>query len=117
LPTSSCHPRFPCAAEIGFRNPLDRLDFEFVSSLRGLILRGKLNVARAEDALTDFEDLPIQRWPAEDFLRRLIFALRENLSTYDAAYVALAETLDCPLVTRAIRLARSTAHRVQIEVR
>lgn len=93
------------------------LDFEFVSALRGLALGGKLSAARAEDALTDFEDLPIQRWPAEDFLRRRAFALRDNLSAYDASYVALAEVLDCPLLTRDARLARSPAHGIRVEVR
>ncbi|MGH8573071.1 MAG: type II toxin-antitoxin system VapC family toxin, partial [Gammaproteobacteria bacterium] len=45
------------------------------------------------------------------------FQLRDDVSAYDAAYVALAEALDCPLVTRDIRLARSSGHLVRIEVR
>ncbi|MDQ3090613.1 MAG: PIN domain-containing protein [Actinomycetota bacterium] len=93
------------------------LDFEVVSALRGLTLRGDLSAARAQDALTDFDDLEVQRWPTGDALRRRAFQLRDNVSAYDAAYVALAEALDCPLLTRDIRPARSSGHLVRIEVR
>lgn len=93
------------------------LDFEIVSALRGLTLGGQLSAARAEDALTDFEDLPVQRWPSGDALRRRVFSLRDNISAYDAAYVAVAEALECALLTRDARLARSGGHTVQIQVR
>ncbi len=93
------------------------VDLEVVSALRGLTLRGQLSATRAGDLLTDFDDLPIQRWPSADALRRRGFQLRDNVSAYDAAYVALAEALDCPLVTRDGRLARSRGHSAQIEVR
>ncbi|MGD0981791.1 MAG: type II toxin-antitoxin system VapC family toxin, partial [Solirubrobacteraceae bacterium] len=75
------------------------LDFEVVSTLRGLALGGHLSAPRAADLLSDFDDLPIRRWPFADALRRRAFQLRENLSAYDAAYVALAEVLECALVT------------------
>jgi predicted nucleic acid-binding protein len=93
------------------------LDFEVVSALRGLTLRGHLTATRAEDALTDFDDLEVRRWPSGDGLRRRAFQLRENLSAYDAAYVALAEALGCPLLTRDVRLSRSSGHLVTVEVR
>jgi predicted nucleic acid-binding protein len=93
------------------------LDFEVVSALRGLTLRGDLTAARAEDALTDFDDLEIRRWPSADVLRRRAFQLRANLSAYDAAYVVLAEALDCPFVTRDVRLARAIGQLVRVEVR
>ncbi len=93
------------------------VDFEVVSALRGLTLGGHLSVARAKDLLTDFDDLPLQRWPSADALRRRAFQLRDNVSAYDAAYVTLAEALGCPLVTRDGRLVRSTGHSAQIEVR
>jgi len=93
------------------------LDFEIVSALRGLTLAGHMSPARAEDLLTDFADLPIQRWPSGDAFRRRAFQLRDNVSSYDAAYVVLAEALDCPLVTRDARLVRSSGHGAQIEVR
>jgi predicted nucleic acid-binding protein len=93
------------------------LDFEVVSALRGLTLRGDLTPARAEDALTDFDDLEVRRWPSGDSLRRRVFQLRDNVSAYDAAYVVLAEALHCPLLTRDLRLARASGHLVRIEVR
>lgn len=92
------------------------LDFEMVAAQRGLTVGGHLSAARAQDALADYDQLPIQRWPSADPLRRRAFALRENLSTYDAAYVALAEALECPLLTRDQRLARSSGHSVEIVV-
>ena len=93
------------------------LDFEVVSALCGLTLRGHLAATRAEDVLTDFDDLAIQRWPSGDGLRRRAFQLRDNVSAYDAAYVVLAEALACSLLTRDVRLARSSGHLVPIEVR
>ncbi len=93
------------------------LDFEIVSGLRGLTLGGHLSPTRAEDLLTDFDDLPVERWPSADELRRRAFELRHNVSGYGAAYVALAEALDCPLVTRNSRLARSNGHTADIRVR
>ncbi len=93
------------------------LDFEVVSALRGLTLGGHLSPARATDALTDFDALPIQRWHSAAPLRLRAYNLRENLSAYDATYVALAEALQCPLLTRDARLARSSGHDVEIRVR
>lgn len=92
------------------------LDYEVVSALRGLALAGHLSQARAEDALTDYEDLVIERWPAADALRRRTFQLRHNLSAYDAAYVALAEALECPLLTRDARIGKTAGHMVPVEV-
>lgn len=93
------------------------LDFEVVSAIRGLCLGGHLSVARAQDALSDFDALPIERWPSGPALRQRSFSLRENLSAYDAAYVVLAEALRCPLLTRDARLARSSGHTVEVRVR
>lgn len=92
------------------------LDYEVVSALRGLVLAGHLSAARAQDLLTDFEDLPIRRWPSADVLRRRAFQLRDNVSAYDAAYVVLAEALGCVLLTRDARLSLSSGHSVRIEV-
>lgn len=93
------------------------VDFEVVSVLRRLTLGGQVSATRAQDLLTDFDDLPIQRWPAADPLRRRAFQLRDNVSAYDAAYIALAEALDCSLLTRDARLGRTSGHGVRIEVR
>jgi predicted nucleic acid-binding protein len=93
------------------------LDFEVVSALRGLTLGGHVSAARAADLLTDFDDLSVRRWACADALRRRAYQLRNNLTAYDAAYVALAEALGCPLITRDARLGRSSGHGAQIEVR
>jgi predicted nucleic acid-binding protein len=85
-------------------------------AVRGLVLGSHLTPARAEDALTDFDDLAIERWPSSDGLRRRAFQLRHNVSAYDAAYIALAEALDCPMLTRDQRLRTSASHHVRIEV-
>lgn len=95
----------------------DLLDYEVVSALRGLVLGGHLSAVRARDALSDFDDLPIRRWPSAAPLRLRAFDLRDNLSPYDAAYVVLAEALECPVLTRDARLGRSTGHDVEIRVR
>ena len=93
------------------------LDFEVVSALRGLTLRKHITAARARDALSDFDALLIQRWPSAAPLRLRAYSLRDNLSAYDAAYVVLAEALECPVLTRDTRLARSSGHDVEIRVR
>ncbi len=92
------------------------LDFEVVSALRGLTLGDRLSVARAEDVLTDYADLPVHRWAGAHAFRQRAFQLRTNVSAYDAAYIALAEALGCPLITRDGRLARSGGHTAHIEL-
>ncbi len=92
------------------------LDFEVVSALRGLTRGGHLSEARAFDLLTDLDQLAIHRWPAADELRRRTFQLRDTMSAYDGAYVALAEALACPLLTRDQRLARAGGHAVRVVV-
>ena len=70
---------------------------------------------RGEEALRDLADMPIERFAHTPFLPR-IWELRNNLTAYDAAYVALAETLGCTLVTRDRRLANSPSHAASTEV-
>ncbi|MPZ54559.1 MAG: PIN domain-containing protein [Acidimicrobiia bacterium] len=92
------------------------IDVEVVSSLRGMVLRNHLGAARATDALGDFDDLAITRWNMADPLRRRAFQLRDRLSAYDATFVALAESLQCPFLTRDRRLARAGGHDAAVEV-
>jgi predicted nucleic acid-binding protein len=66
-------------------------------------------------ALNDLADLPLRRYP-HDFLLPRIWDLRNNLTAYDAAYVALAEVLDISLLTRDRRLAAAAGHRAHIEL-
>ena len=92
------------------------LDYEVASALRGLNLGGHISDGRTLDALADYGDLRIARWADNAVLRGRAYELRRNLSAYDAAYVALAETLDAQLVTRDGRLGRSTGHAAAIAV-
>lgn len=91
------------------------LDVEFLSGLRGLVRGGKLTPDRAHDARNDYADLVITRY-ATTGLADLIWALRDNVTAYDACYVALAKTLDAPLVTSDARLAKAAGHVAEIEV-
>ena len=60
-------------------------------------------------------DFPMRRYP-DDFLLPRVWDLRHNLTAYDAVYVALAEALDAPLLTRDRRLAAASGHRARIEL-
>lgn len=91
------------------------LDVEVASALRGAVARRLLDAPRAAAALDDLADLAVIRYPHEPLLGR-IWELRARLSAYDAAYVALAEALDVPLVTRDARLGRAGGHRARVEV-
>ena len=79
---------------------------ETVSALRGWVRSSQLSEGRARTALTDLADLPATRWASEPLLAR-IWDLRDNISAYDATYVALAEALDATLLTCDVRLARA----------
>jgi len=87
------------------------------TDLRRFALRGELGAERGREALEDLADLGLRRYPHRRLLPR-IWELRHNLTAYDAAYVALAEALGAPLVTRDRRLAAAAAieSRAAIEV-
>jgi predicted nucleic acid-binding protein len=78
-------------------------DLEVVSALRRLLRRNALSVERAEEFLSDYLDLTLTRHGHEVLLPR-IFGLRDNVSAYDAAYLALAEALEGPLIAADARL-------------
>jgi predicted nucleic acid-binding protein len=85
------------------------LDVEVLSALRRLVTTGDACDQRAEQALVDLADLPLQRY-AHDILVPRIWNLRRNFSSYDAAYLALAEALTeegVPLLTTDARFARA----------
>lgn len=90
------------------------LDLEVAQVLRRYCAAGDLEPERAEQALADLADLAVTRYPHLPFLPR-IWQLRHNVTAYDAAYVALAEALQAPLLTRDARLARATGHPATIE--
>lgn len=91
------------------------LDVEVAHVLRRHVRRQWIDAARGTVALEDFGDFDIVRYPHERFIRR-IWALRDNLSAYDACYVTLAETLRVPLVTCDVRLGSASGHNAVIEV-
>ena len=82
------------------------LDVEVAQVIRRYAANGEIDRARGRVALTDLADFPLRRYP-HDFLLPRIWDLRNNLTACDAAYVALAEALDVPLLTRDQRLAAS----------
>lgn len=91
------------------------LDLEVVSVFRRFVGRGEMAPARAQQAVNDLIGMPIERVAHRPLLSRC-WELRENLTSYDAAYVALAELLDAPLLTADARLANSPGPRCAIEV-
>jgi predicted nucleic acid-binding protein len=91
------------------------IDLEVDQVLRRYVLRGDMYPDRARMALDLFSSFPIIRYSHEPLMRR-IWALRPNLTAYDAAYVALAEGLRAPLLTRDERLARAPGNHATIEM-
>lgn len=91
------------------------LTVEGAQVLRRLELAGALDAQRASEALDDLCDLDAERYDHEPLLSRA-WALRRNLTAYDAVYVALAESLDATLVTFDRRLARAPGTSATVEV-
>ena|SRR5215210_5125506 len=90
-------------------------EVEVLSVLRRYFLRGELSQERARSALNRLSTLRLSRYPHTALLSR-VWELRDNVTVYDAAYIALAETLDTPLVTTDARLARAPGIRAAVEV-
>jgi predicted nucleic acid-binding protein len=88
---------------------------EVAQGLRRLAAVGVTTPERAAEALLDVAELDAVRHEHEPFLAR-IWELRDNLTAYDAAYVALAEALDVSLVTLDARLATAPGHRARVEL-
>jgi predicted nucleic acid-binding protein len=91
------------------------VDLETTSVISGRCRAGHLDIRRAGLALTDLVALPLRRAPHRPLLARC-WELRENLTVYDAAYVALAEVLDVVLLTADARLANAPGPRCEIEL-
>jgi predicted nucleic acid-binding protein len=91
------------------------VDVEVAQALRRYVREGDLEAATAVAALDDLRSLDLRRHAHEPLLAR-VWALRENLTAYDAVYVALAEALDAVLLTCDARLTRSpgVARRVEL---
>jgi predicted nucleic acid-binding protein len=91
------------------------VDLEVAQVLRRYVLRGELYPARAQVALDMLAAFPMHRYMHEPLVGR-IWELRENLTAYDAAYVALAEGLRAPLITCDKRLATAPGIRAAVEL-
>ena len=91
------------------------LDVEVTQAFRRYVATRAVTVSRAEEALQDLVDLRVRRYPHVLFLRR-VWELRDNLTAYDALYVALAEALDATLVTCDGKIAPAPGHRARVEV-
>ena len=85
----------------------DHLNGETLSALRRLERRG-MSSRRATEAAIDLKALPVKRVQSTALLGRA-WALRENVKPFDAIYVALAQSLSCPLLTADGRLAGAPA--------
>lgn len=89
------------------------VDVEVTQTLRGLLRGGKVDLTTAELGRDELGQLRVRRHPDAHLLRRC-WELRDVCTTYDALYVALAEALDAPLVTRDARLARGVRGLVDV---
>lgn len=91
------------------------IDLEIAQALRRQVLAEIMTVERADLALDTWRRVPVRRWAHQALVRR-VWALRGTLTAYDAAYVALAETLGAVLVTTDGKIARASGHRARVEV-
>jgi predicted nucleic acid-binding protein len=89
------------------------IDLEVLQVLRRYAGNSEIGRVRNTQALQDYLDIPLKRYPHKPLLPR-IWELRHNFTAYDAAYIALAEALEAPLVTRDRALA--SGHRAKVVV-
>lgn len=91
------------------------LDVEIAQVIRRHAANQDIESERGFMALADLADVSLRRYPHDILLPR-IWELRHTLTAYDAAYVALAEALDAPLLTRDARLATAAGHVARMEL-
>ncbi|HEY0141017.1 MAG TPA: type II toxin-antitoxin system VapC family toxin [Thermoanaerobaculia bacterium] len=90
------------------------VDAEVLHGLRRHVLAELIDAEVARFAVLAVQAAPVTRHPVQPLVVRM-WELRHNITAYDAAYVALAERLNVPLITRDGRLARSSGHSARIE--
>ncbi len=90
------------------------LDIEIAQVLRRYVRSGQISPERGAEAIEDLADFPIRRYPHAVLLPR-IWELWHNVTAYDAAYLALAEAMDAPLLTRDKAL-KTAATRARVEI-
>jgi predicted nucleic acid-binding protein len=91
------------------------LDIEVAQVLRRMVQLREISALRAQEAIDDHSGLLIERATHRELLPR-IWQLRESLTAYDGAYVALAEALEATLLTCDAKLARSHRHHARFEL-
>jgi predicted nucleic acid-binding protein len=91
------------------------LDVEVVQGLRRLVRTGEVPSGRAAEAIGDLTDLDLHRHAHVDLMARA-WKLRDNISAYDAMYVALAEAIEATIITSDGPLAKAPGHHARIEV-
>ena len=91
------------------------IDVEVVQGLRRLVRMGEVSSGRADEAIADLADLDLHRHPHVDLLSRA-WKLRDNVSAYDAMYIALAEAIDATIVTCDRPLAKAPGRGTRIDV-
>ena len=91
------------------------IDLEVLQVLRRYAAAGEISAERAREALDDLAAFRLHRW-AHDALALRIWGLRQSFTAYAAAYIALAEALGAPLLTRDRRVASAPGIRVRVEV-
>ena len=91
------------------------IDLEVTQAVRRYSRTGAITAARGRQALQHLQQLDLIRYAHMDFLER-IWSLRDNLTAYDAVYVALTEALEATLLTFDARLAGSRGHSARIEL-
>ena len=109
-----CHARGKLSAAAELAGP-DLVDVETVAVLRKRWLAGTLTARRFAAAVSDLGDVPLTRYPTLPFMRRA-YELRSTVAAYDATYVALAEALDCALLTADARLSRAPGIRCSVRL-
>lgn len=102
-------------AQTGQAAAPELIDLEALSVVRSMLRRGSLDDAAAHQAAAQLELAPVARLTHRPLLPR-VWELRHGITAYDAAYVALAEQLDVPLLTCDAKLGGSNGHRAEIVV-
>ncbi len=91
------------------------IDLEFLSALRGMVFKGLTTPPEAEEAISEFQLAPIHRYLHGHLMPR-VWELRQNLTPYDASYVALAESLGATLYTLDSRIGGAPGLRCSVEI-
>jgi predicted nucleic acid-binding protein len=91
------------------------IDVEVAQGLRRLVRSREMSPERAAEALADLVDLDLHRHGHLDLITR-VWNLRDNITAYDAVYVALAEALGATVVTCDAPLGKAPGHRAPVEV-